>query len=552
MKKQVLGMLACLVMCVMLWPMKVEAASGVYVGEVDLNTNDYYLTLDITGASGGTAIATGDSSNYNVWFDGTTLHLNGFNYSGPGAGTNAAAIYCANGLTIDVKADSSITYDATNQSSGAYCYGIYTGGNLVIEGNSKLTITADKSQSSSSTLVRGEGIHTEGSLEVDGAEVVGACLETASCYGVESKGDVTVNNGGSLTATSTGGNYNYGISIGDSKTLTVNDGAVQTNANDFPISAAGTFTVQVQSGTLEAIGSGNSKAIISKNDSNAAITVTLGSEMAAKAGTDANNANITNVDNADYYKQPYVYIAKGVPVAYDANGGSQAPDTKYYLQGMNISLSSTVPTAPANGYTFAGWDTSAAAGTAVYQAGATYTVGTANNLYAVWEGSYAVTVDSNIANGTVTASAASQDTNESVTLTVTPASGYKLKSLKVHKTSDSTVTVPVSGNTFTMPAYAVTITAEFVQDTGNDDGGDSSDDSSSDSGNNGGTALVEAVPTAEAPANVLAESATAAIEPVKDAVPKTGETTPWVLCSLLIVSGLGILVLSRRRKASGR
>ena len=50
---------------------------------------------------------------------------------------------------------------------------------------------------------------------------------------------------------------------------------------------------------------------------------------------------------------------------------------------------------------------------------------------------------------------------ETITLAATPASGYRLKAWDVYKTGESTTKVSVSNNTFTMPAYAVTVSATF-------------------------------------------------------------------------------------------
>jgi hypothetical protein len=86
---------------------------------------------------------------------------------------------------------------------------------------------------------------------------------------------------------------------------------------------------------------------------------------------------------------------------------------------------------------------------------------------------YDITIDSNIQNGTVTASvnnstAATATVGQTVTLTVTPDSGKKLKSLSVNGSP-----VSVSGNTYTfaMPASAVTVTAVFEAEQQNPGGG---------------------------------------------------------------------------------
>lgn len=77
------------------------------------------------------------------------------------------------------------------------------------------------------------------------------------------------------------------------------------------------------------------------------------------------------------------------------------------------------------------------------------------------ETKYAITIDGNIENGTVTASAASIAAGNTVTLTVTPDAGYQLDELTVYKTGDISTEVTVTNNTFTMPEYAVTVTASF-------------------------------------------------------------------------------------------
>ena len=69
-------------------------------------------------------------------------------------------------------------------------------------------------------------------------------------------------------------------------------------------------------------------------------------------------------------------------------------------------------------------------------------------------------------NGNITASPGTEVAEGvEVALTVSPADGYRLKSgsLKVYKTGDENITVPLSGTSFNMPAYGVTVTAEFEQ-----------------------------------------------------------------------------------------
>lgn len=75
---------------------------------------------------------------------------------------------------------------------------------------------------------------------------------------------------------------------------------------------------------------------------------------------------------------------------------------------------------------------------------------------------YNVTIDSNIANGTVTASATSAEAGAKVTLTATPSTGYEFGSWNVTNTSTS-ATIDVTNNQFTMPEANVNVSATFNQ-----------------------------------------------------------------------------------------
>ena len=88
--------------------------------------------------------------------------------------------------------------------------------------------------------------------------------------------------------------------------------------------------------------------------------------------------------SADDYS-PYLTlptIKRTYTVSYNANGGSGAPSSQTKTYGVNLTLSSTIPTRA--GYAFKGWATSST-GTVAYQAGGTYSANSAVTLYAVWE-----------------------------------------------------------------------------------------------------------------------------------------------------------------------
>ena len=88
------------------------------------------------------------------------------------------------------------------------------------------------------------------------------------------------------------------------------------------------------------------------------------------------------------------HITQYYTISYNANGGSGAPGNQTKTEGVNLALSSTVPSKP--GYDFLGWSTSSTATTATWGAGGTYTSNSSATLYAVWRiKTYTVSYDAN-------------------------------------------------------------------------------------------------------------------------------------------------------------
>ncbi len=69
-------------------------------------------------------------------------------------------------------------------------------------------------------------------------------------------------------------------------------------------------------------------------------------------------------------------------ISYNANGGSGAPSSQTKDGGIDLTLSSTVPTR--TGYAFAGWNTKADGSGTSYASGATFTGNADTMLYAQW------------------------------------------------------------------------------------------------------------------------------------------------------------------------
>lgn len=99
-----------------------------------------------------------------------------------------------------------------------------------------------------------------------------------------------------------------------------------------------------------------------------------------------------------------IWKADTYTISYNANGGSGAPSAQTKTYGVNLTLSSTVPTR--TGYTFLGWSTSSTATSATYSAGGTFTSNATTTLYAVWKNNtYTVTLNANggtVSTGSVT------------------------------------------------------------------------------------------------------------------------------------------------------
>ena len=91
-------------------------------------------------------------------------------------------------------------------------------------------------------------------------------------------------------------------------------------------------------------------------------------------------ANYTSNESITLYA---IWKKKTYNVSYNANGGSGAPSNQTKTHGVDLPLSSTIPT---RAYcTFFGWGTSASDTTVSYAAGAKYTNNKPINLFAIWK-----------------------------------------------------------------------------------------------------------------------------------------------------------------------
>jgi uncharacterized repeat protein (TIGR02543 family) len=92
-----------------------------------------------------------------------------------------------------------------------------------------------------------------------------------------------------------------------------------------------------------------------------------------------NSLTTTNATSSS----PLIVSTGYYTVSYNMNGGTGTIASQSKYQGINITLSTTVPTR--TGYQFLGWSTSSSATSATYTAGGTYSANSSCTLYAVWQ-----------------------------------------------------------------------------------------------------------------------------------------------------------------------
>ena len=175
--------------------------------------------------------------------------------------------------------------------------------------------------------------------------------------------------------------------------------------------------------------------------------------------------------------KPYARFTQAWDVTYQpgTNGkGDGVTDVKFY--GDALTLRDELFTR--SGYTQVGWAT-ADGGEKIYDLSGVYTTDAALTLYPVWtrsssggssgssSPSYAVTVPDKTEHGTVTANRRYAEKGDTVTITVTPDSGYVLETITATDKNGNDLKLTNKGNgkyTFTMPGSKVEVKATFMED----------------------------------------------------------------------------------------
>ena len=167
--------------------------------------------------------------------------------------------------------------------------------------------------------------------------------------------------------------------------------------------------------------------------------------------------------------QPYfgtIQIVGGtqynITVTQPQHGTISAP-TKAYAN-TTVTLTAT----PETGYCLSSWTVKAGNTNITVNADNTFTMPESNvTVTATFVQGMEVTLAS-VMNGTIAADPVYALQGTTINLTATPNSGYEFDSWVVYKTGDLSTTVTVSGDSFTMPNYPVTVCGIFTETTNTD------------------------------------------------------------------------------------
>lgn len=148
-----------------------------------------------------------------------------------------------------------------------------------------------------------------------------------------------------------------------------------------------------------------------------------------------------------------------------SHGSVSAPESA--MEGTTVAISAT----PEMGYmvdAYSVFKTGSPNTTVMVSSNGTFTMPdydvTVSATFVVNNTYYSIALGT-VSHGSIGASSTSAKSGTSITLTADPDNGFSLYAWYVYKTGDMNTTVSVSGNSFVMPAFDVTVMASFVQGT---------------------------------------------------------------------------------------
>ena len=181
---------------------------------------------------------------------------------------------------------------------------------------------------------------------------------------------------------------------------------------------------------------------VSRADVNAAYGITGTHGFSLEFGIDTENTGFElrltfQTDSNTYcaFQDTFKISVKGAnTVSFDANGGTDAPDSYSKVKGVSLKLPSKIPTR--TGYTFQGWSTTKE-GDVSYAPGSRYRDNADLTLYAVWEAdTYSVTYDANEGSSAPAGQVKIFGTDLTITDSVPVRDGYTFQGWSTTKDGD--------------------------------------------------------------------------------------------------------------------
>ena len=245
-----------------------------------------------------------------------------------------------------------------------------------------------------------------------------------------------------------------------SGSLTVESGSFQ-NIKTQGASTGGTLTIN--GGTIASV----------SNEAGADVAITGGTVTGQVSNSGSGSISVTGGSFTTADVEAFVDPGQTVILTLDPAGGSCQVKTLAVASGAAVG---TLPVPVREGHRFTGWSTAASGGTAVTE---DTTFDAAATLYAQWEqesssgdsdsgdtdGDYLITVD-RVSGGTLRVNPGRADKGDTVTITVTPKSGYELKKLTVTDSRGDAVETRSAGEgryTFVMPGSRVNVSASIAR-----------------------------------------------------------------------------------------
>ena len=209
-----------------------------YIGEVQVTSNNAGDITSAINAAGGTASGTASYDNTS-----NTLTLNGFSFNGTGYGENISGLDITgekHGAIFSKLDELTISLTGTNditEAGGAYLScGIFSAGAVSLEGSGNLTVSCGSSSKNVANEPAACGVYaTDLTIDVPGGTVSingAATTKKGHSYGLYVRNTFTVNDGtvsviGGMNPVNQNSNRSYGASCA---TTIINDGTVTITA----------------------------------------------------------------------------------------------------------------------------------------------------------------------------------------------------------------------------------------------------------------------------------------------------------------------------------